>query len=285
LEWSGAPVEMALAKLGAVEILSNLPPDADDRRINNAANAIWKIKDTNMVPKLMAIVYDVNCAPPIRDSALRALGKINTVGVHEFLLRLINDSQIPVLMRGTAVISAAQTGNEMFEETLLEIADSNSEIRLESLCGLALLKPDKYLNDIFKMIRDTNEPDEFRNTLTGRFILYIPWQQKRQMLESQKDEIYACLNTNKTDDRPHDEIRIKMWCLINELFGEEPSIFLSSKSSWGISTLKYIIRDNLRQQWRNEPWNEPSIGELEKMTDEKFQSIVTFLPGDSEAKK
>jgi HEAT repeat protein len=284
-EWGFSPVEEALAELGAVEILSNIPPGSDEEQIRRAANAIRKIRDPNKAPELMTIVYDGNCAPTIRNSALEAVGKINAVGVPEFLLRLINDSQIPMSMRRTAVITAAQTGNEMFEETLLEIAVSNSEIRIEGLCGLALLKPDKYLKNIFRMIRDEKEPDEFRNTLTGRLILYIPWQQKRQMLEGQKDELYSCLNTNKTDGRPHDEIRIKVWRLINELFGEEPSIVLSSKSSWGISTLKYIIRDNLRQQWRNEPWNEPSIGELKEMTNEKFKRIVTFLPEDSEVKK
>ncbi len=201
----------------------------------------------------------------------------------EFLLGVINDSQVPVSMRGTAAITAAQTGNNMFEETLLEIADSNSEIRIEGLCGLTLLKPDKYLKNIFRMIRDTNEPDEFRGLLAGR--LYIPWQKKRQMLEGQKDELYACLNTDKADGSPHDEIRVRMWRLINEVFGEEPSIVLSSKSSRGISTLKSIIQRNLRQQGRQEPWNEPSIEELMKMTNEKFKSIVTFLPENSGAEK
>lgn len=275
----GAPVEQALAKLGAVESLLNIPPDADDRRIHNTANAIGKIRHPEKVPELMAVVYNENCAPPIRNSALEAVGKINTVGVPEFLLGVISDSQIPVLMRGTAVITAAQTGNEMFEETLLEIADSNSEIRIEGLCGLTLLKPDKYLKSIFRMIRDEKEPDKFRNTLAARFIIYIPLQQKRQMLEGQKDDLYACLNTNKTDGSPHDEIRVKMWRLINEVFGEEPSIVLSSKSSWGISTLKGIIRHKLqRRRWL-------SVAEREKRVEEKFKSIVTFSSEDSEAKK
>ncbi len=288
-EWGFSPVEEAMAELGAVEILSNIPPGSDEGQIRRAAHAIRKIRDPNKAPDLMTIVYDVNCAPPIRNSALEAVGKINTVCVPEFLLRLINDSQIPMSMRRMAVITAAQTGNEMFEETLLEIAESNSEIRIEGLCGLTLLKTDKYLKNIFRMIRDTNEPDGFRNTLTGRLILYIPWQKKRQMLEGQKDELYSFLNTNKTDGSPHDEIRIRMWRLINDVFGEEPSIVLSSKSSWGLSTLKSIIQDNLRQQWLNEPgnepWNEPPRSVFEKMADEKFKSIVTFLPEDSEAKK
>lgn len=297
LEWGFSPVEEALAELGAVEILSSIPPGSDERKIRRAARAIRRIKDPNKAPELMATVYDVNCAPPIRNSALEAVGNINTVGVHEFLLGVINDSQIPVLMRGTAVRMAVQTGDEIFEETLLEIADSNSEIRIDGLCGLAILKPDKYLKDIFMMIRDEKEPDEFRNTLAARLILYIPWQRKRQMPGGQKDELYACLNTNKADGSPHDEVRIRMWCLINDLFGEMPSIVLSSECNqptlksmlMGLSRLKSIIQENIRQQWLNEPgnepWNEPPRSVFEKMADEKFKSIVTFLPEDSEAKK
>ena len=128
-------------------------------------------------------------------------------------------------------------------------------------------------------VYSTKEPDEFRSLLTARFIVYIPWQQKRQILEGRKDELYACLNTNKTNGSPHDEIRVKMWRLINEVFNEEPSIVLSSKSSKCITTLKGIIRHKLRRR----RW--PSVAEQEKRVEEKFKTIVTFSSEDSEAKK
>ncbi|MHC4659286.1 MAG: HEAT repeat domain-containing protein [Planctomycetota bacterium] len=277
-EWGFSPVEEALAELGAVEILSNIPPDADERQIRRASRAIRKIRDPNKAPELMTIVYDVNCARSISSAALRALGKINTVGVPEFLLRLMNDSRISVSMRRTAVITAAQTGNEIFEETLLAIADSNSEIRIEGLCGLTLLKPDKYLKNIFKMMRDINEPDEFRNTLAARFIMYIPSQQKRQMLEGQKDELYACLNTNKTDDSP--EMRVRIWCQINKLFGEEPTLVLSSKSHEVTSHLRHPIETKIIM-------SNPHLSheETEKKIDEKINTIVQVYKPQSEGEK
>ncbi|MBA7697219.1 hypothetical protein ES703_105879 [subsurface metagenome] len=280
LEWGFSPVEEALAELGAVEILSNIPPEADERQIRRAARAIRKIRDPNKAPELMATVYDVNCAPPIRYSALEALGKINTVDVPEFLLGVINDSQIPVSMRRTAVWTAAQTGNEMFEETFSAIADPNSEIRTDGLCGLTLLKPDKYLKNIFRMIRDEKEPDEFRDLLTKRLLLYIPWQQKRQMLEGQKDELYSCLNTNKTDGSPHDKIRVEMWCQINDIFGEEPTLVLSSKSPEVTLHLRHPIGTKIR---RANP--HLSVQEERRLIDEKIDTIVQVYKPQSEKEK
>jgi len=275
LEWGYSPVEETLAELGALEILSNIPPGSDEKQIRRAAGAIRKIKDPNKVPELIAIVYDGNCAVPIRDSALAVVAETNTIDVTRFLLRVINDSQIPVLMKRTAVIAAAQTGNEIFEEKLLEIANSDSEIRLEGLHGLAILKPDKYMKNIFETIKDVNESDEFRVFVAG--MLYIP----QQLRKDQKVELYDCLNNAiKKDGSPHDEIRIRMWCFIHELFDEEPHIILGNKSSIGISTIKSMLREKIQQQWRNEPWNEPHIEELNQMADEKFKSIVTFLPED-----
>ncbi len=69
----GAPVERALAKLGAIESLSNVPPGADNKRIWRACDAISEIKDPQKVLELMATVYNKNCALPIRDTALPAL--------------------------------------------------------------------------------------------------------------------------------------------------------------------------------------------------------------------
>lgn len=267
LQYDGAPVERALAKLGAIKSFSDVPPDSDERTIWRACDAISEIKDPKKVPELMAIVYNKNCARAIRNTALRTLGNINTDGVPEFLLSVINDPQVPASMRGTAAVIAARTGDEMFEETLLEIADPNSESRIEGLCGLALLKPDKYLKSIFMMIRDVNEPDEFRYLLAKRLVLYIPWQRKRQMLGGQKDELYSCLNTNKTDGSPHDEIRVEMWCRINELFGEEPALVLSSKSPEVTSGLRHPIGTKIRN-------HRLSVEEREKRIDEKIDTIV-----------
>ena len=38
----------------------------------------------------------------------------------------------------------------------------------------------------FRKIKDANVPDEFRNLLAVRFILYIPWQKNDKCLKAKK---------------------------------------------------------------------------------------------------
>ncbi|MBC8469462.1 MAG: HEAT repeat domain-containing protein [Planctomycetes bacterium] len=292
LEMGGYPVEEALVRLGAIDSLINIPPNADKEKIERASYAIRKIRDPNKVPELIAAINNNNCDQAIRSSAIEALGKINTVGSIEFLLAAINDSNIPVNMHRTALLASAQTNNEIFEETFLTIANSDSEIRAEAWHGLAILLPDKYMKKRIDKIRDEKESDEFRMRLTSTWYYVKP-----KTLESCKDDLYACLNTNKKDGSPYDKIRIRMWCLIYDLFGEMPTLVLSHKCNpqnlksqlMGLSGIKSRIQEHLRKKWLrepgNKPWNAPVNSVFKKMADDKFNSLVTFLPTESEVEK
>ncbi len=270
LEFGGGPVELALAKLGAVESLSDVRPDADHRSISRAAGAISKIRDPKKVPELMATVYNEECARQVRDTCIRTLGKINTEDVPDLMLSVINDSELPTTMRGTAVITASQTGNKIFIEPLLEIAESNSEFDIEAILGLAILEPDKHIKRVFEKIRDVNEPDIFRRSLAGRAQMYIP----KKTLRDNKDELYACLNTTKTDGTPHDKVRVYMWTMIYNLFGEEPKVVLSSlkvaDSIKGLVHRKVLLRHNFE-----------TASELREQTDEELNAIVQVYEPES----
>ena len=281
LIWGYSPVEEALAELGAVKILSSLPAGADEGQIRRAKDAIQKIRNPNLVPELMTIVRNKAPASSFAPAALYALGEIGSPGVAEFLLEVVNDANYPENLRSLSAVLAGKIKDPVVEKTLLNYVENRgSSIRPYAFVGLVLCMPDKYVRRSFKTIMDPNEDAEFRKRLAGGLHLY-----SRNLLMGCREELYNCLNAVDKDGHPIDEIRILMWRWINENFGELPSIVLSSRSSLGLSTLKSIIQDNLRQRWHNEPWNEPSIEELDKMTEEKFKSIVTFLPEDSEVKR
>jgi HEAT repeat protein len=88
----GSPVEGALAYLGAVDSLTNIPPDAEPEKIDRASGTVMNIRDPNRVPQLMATARNPKIAHSIRHSALMAIGEIgksNPPGTSDFFNQVI----------------------------------------------------------------------------------------------------------------------------------------------------------------------------------------------------
>lgn len=274
-EWGSYPVEEALAELGAIETLCNIPPDAEEWKIRRAEHTLANIRDPNKASELMKTVRNENIAGSIRQAALSALGAINWPDVPDFLVGVTNDLAYDKYLRGPAAIAAGKTQNRGVEKPLLVHAQNpESDIRACAFMGLVLCVPEEYLDRWFETIVDPNEDSEFREKLAGMDYL-IP----ANLLIDRREELYNCLGAADQRGLPVDKIRVQVWHLINRLFDEEASIVLSSDSSRHITTLKRAIRGNLERR------RHPSVEELEKKVEERLQAIVKFFPDGSERKK
>jgi hypothetical protein len=236
----GYPVESALAYLGSVDSLTNIPPDAGEEKIDRASGTVMKIRDPNKVPQLMATARNPKIADSIRDSALIAIGDIgksNPLGVADFLIKFFSDSSYSRGLRIEAAISAGKTKDPSVEKPLLAYAqDPNSDIRQYAFQGLNFYMPEKYLDRCFDIIMDKNEDLEFRKNIEGIMTISVLREKDRRA------RIYECLNAVDKDGRPIDKIRIGMWRNINELYGEEPPVTLTTRHTNVTGTIRYKIQ-------------------------------------------
>ena len=277
------PVEVALARLGAIDSLTNIPPNADKKKISRASSTIRKIRDPNKIPELIATARNPKIADPIRYSSIKALGEIgkdnsNSLGIGDFLVDIIGDSGYSRIYRMYAAIAAGKTKAPIAENPLLAHAqDPNSDIRQYALMGLVLYKPETYLNSFVERIIDPNENLEFRKSLTGVLNMYTQFE--HGFLSDYRKQLYKCLSAADKDGKPINEIRVRMWELISDRYGDEPEIVLGSNSREAIVTLRSLIRHNLRRKRHR------SIQERDKIVEEKLRNILTILPPDSEVEK
>jgi len=265
------PVEEALAHLGAVKSLTNIPPDADEMKIRGAASAVRKIKDPNKVPELIATVRNPKIADAIRYSAIDALGEIGKNNSHSpvianFLVDIVSDSGYDHFSRMYAAITAGKTKAPTVENLLLTNAqDPNSDIRQYALKGLIYFKPEKYLDRCFEIIMDPNEDLEFRKSVEG----IIP--NSILSLIDKRAKIFECLNASDKDGKPINKIRVDMWCLINDLYGEEPSLTLTTRDSRVTEPIRSVIE--LKMMRKNYRLRFP---ERQKMVEGEIQRIVNI---------
>lgn len=265
-EWGSYPVEEALAELGAIESLCNIPPHAEQWKIRRAAHTLANIRDPNKTGELMKTVRDENIADSIRHAAISALGGINSPGVPGFLIAVANDSSSDGYLRSSAAVAAGKTQNRSVERPLLVHArNPDSDIRAYAFVGLVLCVPDKYLDRWFEILVDPNEHLEFRERLAG-MESYVP----RDLLRDRRKELYNCLSAADKNGQPIDKIRTRTWCLINNLYKEEPEITLTTKSSRVTSSLRHPIETRIRQ-------SNPRIGynELRTKVDEVIEQLVS----------
>lgn len=277
------PVEAALARLGEINSLTNIPPDADRKKISRASSTIRKIRDPQKVPELIATVRNPKIADSIRYSSIKALGEIgksnsNSPGISDFLVDIIGDSSYNRISRMYAAIAAGKTKAPITEKPLLAHAqDPNSDIRQYAFMGLVLSTPEKYLKSLVERIMDPNENLEFRKSLTGVLNMYTQFE--RGFLNDYREQLYKCLNAADRDGRPVNEIRVRMWELISDRYGDEPEIVLGSNSREAIVTLRSLIRHNLRRKRHR------SIQERDRKIEEKLRNILTILPADPEVER
>ena len=244
LERGGWPVEEALVKLGSLKSLTRLKDGDDPAKITQAAVAMYRIKDANAVPDLIAVVKDPNVAEDIRVGALNAVGVIKAPGVPEFLVKTMDDHGMPKRMRRVATAVLARSGDSSAEAQLRRYAENrSSDIRADAFIGMMTLQPTAYLDQWFRIIVDVNEVPEFRLAVAG-MNSGIP----RQLLKERKKELYSCLSAAYSDGRPFDKIRGNIWMLINQLFGEEPTIVLSTRSGEVASQMRDPIGVRIKRQ-------------------------------------
>lgn len=237
LEWGGGTVEEALVQLGSFKSLTRLKTGDDRSKIEQAAHAIGDIKDANAAPELMAAVQDQSVAEEIRGASLSALGSIRAPQVPGFLVKILDDPNMPTQMRRTAAIAAGRTGDSSVEVPLKRYAeDRSSGIRADASMGLVILRPETYLGRWFQAVMDVRENTEFRTALAGKEFL-IP----RELLRSEKKRLTECLGATREDGRPLDEVRVQFWVIINGLFREEPEITLTSRSKEVTGSIRHAI--------------------------------------------
>lgn len=265
IEWVGRPVEKALGDLGAVKALVAVPPDAEFSRISEVSGAITGIRDPNAVADLMAVVEDDRILNDFRLAALSALGAIGTPGVPDFLVRTLDDPNNSLDLRRRAAVAAGKTGSQAVETPLLRYArDRGSDIRPHAFLGLVLCRPEEYLDPWFTTIADPNEGRAFRERLSGA-MSSLP----RRTLEGCRDALYACLYAVDRDGRPVDKIRVDMWCVISNVFREEPTVVLTAQSTRMRERMRQPIETRMRQE---NPRQAPR--ELRAKVDEAIDRLI-----------
>ena len=237
-------MEEALVKLGSLKSLTRLKDGDDPAKITQAAVAMYRIKDANAVPDLIAVVKDPNVAEDIRVGALDVVGAIKTAGVPEFLIKTMDDHDVPKRIRCVAALALGRNGDGSAEAQLRRHAeDRSSDIRADAFIGMMTLRLTAYLDQWFRIIVDVNEVPEFRSRVAG-----MQWAIPRQLLKDRKKELYGCLSAAYSDGRPFDKIRGDIWMLINQLFGEEPTIVLSTRSREVASRMRDPIGVRIKRQ-------------------------------------
>jgi HEAT repeat protein len=265
VEWGGWPVQEALVKLGSFKSLTCLKAGEDRLRIQQAVDTIPGIKDANAAPALMAAARDQTVAEEIRVASLSALGGIKAPNVPGFLVKVLDDPNMPTRMRSVATIAAGRTGDSSVEARLKHHAeDPSSAIRADAFIGLLTLQPAAHLDRWFRIVVDVNEVPEFRSRVAGMESC-IP----RQLLRERKMELYACLSAAHSDGRPFDKIRGDIWMLINQFFQEEPTVVLSTRSGEVARRMRDPIE---RRIMRANPRLGPA--DIEKEVDKVLEKLI-----------
>jgi hypothetical protein len=262
------PVVEALAKLGAAKALANTRSDAEDMEIANAASGIGQIRDPNRVPELMKIVQDSGARIAVRTAAVRALCEIESNGAIESVIKTAQDPNAVWNIRATAAISLGKTKNPSVERTLSDLAqDPNATIRAHALTGLALYKPDVYFSRWVDAIMNTREDPRLRASLPTLIQHnYFSFD----LIRTQREQLYRCLEATGADGRPADAIRAAAWDLIHNYLNETPPIVLSSPSSPYVKNIKSSLN------WRPTDGGRYSYQESQKRAEERAASLIDY---------
>jgi HEAT repeat protein len=272
-EMGGRPVEEALIKLGAVDGLMNIPPDADKEKIDRASSAVREMRDPNKVPELIATVKDSKIADAIRSSAIAALAETNPDGiVANLFVDIMDEPNYSKSLRSTAAMNGGKTMAPILENTLLTYAqDSNSDIRQYAFMGLVFGMPEKYLDLWFEKIMDTKENSEFRKSIAN-----IRFYMNNSLLKERRTQLFDCLHAIDENNHPIDAIRVTIWELINSLYGEEPSVTLTTRDSRVTDSIRSILnRKIMKENYRLR------FGERQQRIEEEIQRIITVYDNNS----
>jgi hypothetical protein len=224
----------------------------------------------------MATVVGRDIAPPVRQAAIYALAEINTPDTASFLVAVMNDTEYDIAVRRDAAIAAGRTRTQIAEEQLLtHLESAASDIRAHALVGLVVAKPERYIDVWFTKLMDPNEHGDFRKHLSG-----LEYYIARESLITHRDQLYECLNAVELNGRPLDKVRKDIWLRINEIWGDEPQLILTTASPKTMVNLRHPIKSRIMM---NNPYL--SVGELERLVDERLASIVRVYETEPEEQR
>lgn len=277
-EGMGAPVEVALAKLGidGIKSVSNIGPNADGNEITRAAQAISQIRNASQLPALVATVQDDTIAEAIRGSAITAIAEIQGSNALPFVVSVMREAQYPAHLRAQAVVEASTLGSaetEMAIQELLE--DTECGIRPECLYYLAKMSPQRHLRRAVEFMLDKTQTPMEREKLSDLF-----WVRDfdANAIKQHREMLLDCLKAVRADGAPADDIRVKLWVVLNRITGEEPDIELDARKSDASLLLKDHIESVYRMRYRQE-----SLKQTNARATEVFASKVKFIESKEDA--
>jgi HEAT repeat protein len=277
-EGMGAPVEVALAKLGidGIESIRKVGPNEDGNEITRAAQAISQIRNASQLPSLVATVQDDTTAEAIRGSAVTAIAEIQGSNALPFVLSVMREKKYPAQVRAQAVVEASKLGSaetEMAIQELLE--DPGCGIRPECLYYLAKMSPQRHLRRAVEFMLDKTQTPMEREKLSNCF-----WVRgfDANAIKQNREMLLECVKAAREDGTPADDIRVKLWIVLNRATGEEPVVELGVRNSDAVSLLRNHMESVYRMRYRQE-----SLQQTKVRAAEVFASKVKFVESQEEA--
>lgn len=279
-EGMGAPVEVALAKLGidGIKSISKVGPNADGNEITRAAQAISQIRNASQLPSLVATVQDDTTAEAIRGSAVTAIAEIQGSNALPFVVSVMREKKYPAQVRAQAVVEASKLGSAETEMALQELLeDPGCGIRPECLYYLAKMSPQRHLRRAVEFMMDKTQTPMDREKLCNCF-----WVRDfdASAIKQHREMLLDCLKAVREDGTPADDIRVKLWVVLNRTTGEEPDIELGARKSVAALLLKDHIETVYRMRYRQE-----SLKQTNARATEVFARKVRFVEPHAVATK
>jgi hypothetical protein len=271
-------VEVALAKLGidGIESIRKVGPNEDGNEITRAAQAISQIRNASQLPSLVATVQDDTTAEAIRGSAVTAIAEIQGSNALPFVLSVMREKKYPAQVRAQAVVEASKLGSaetEMAIQELLE--DPGCGIRPECLYYLAKMSPQRHLRRAVEFMLDKTQTPMEREKLSNCF-----WVRgfDANAIKQNREMLLECVKAAREDGTPADDIRVKLWIVLNRATGEEPVVELGVRNSDAVSLLRNHMESVYRMRYRQE-----SLQQTKVRAAEVFASKVKFVESQEEA--
>ena len=275
------PVAVALGKLGAAKTLANTRSGADDTEIADAAAGVRHITGSQESSGADEDRAGHQTTRWDSNSGRQGTVWMKTDSTIAFILKTAQYPNIVWNVRSMAAVCLGKTQDPAVEEPLLDLAkNSHASIRAHAITGLLSYKPEKYVDRWMATVLDPAEKTDVRAMLPNLGDNYLP----REFWKSHRDRLYKCLDATASNGRPEDQVRTRVWVLIYHRLGEQAPLVLDANSSPWVTEIKNILRqkvggeDYVRSQ-RYRPQ------EVQQMTEEVFQRLVTFSSEASQTPK
>lgn len=210
----------------------------------------------------------------VRMSALYALAAINKRDAAEFIRSVIIDEKLSMRLRRVAIQAVANGDLTELEPFLNDlVANAAPPIRAESMIALVEMRPDKYFGQWMDAVMDPKAEKTYRFNL-AEGVRYLP----KKVIKDNKEMVYECLEAKTMKGKPADKVRVEIWDMITDKFGERPPLVLSKVTE--------DTKRDLRQEFQLEILrNNRSMGilEREKLAGKRVEEFVKIYKDDSDS--